>query len=322
MSQENVELRGLAEAAFEAINSGDLESLVALTTEDCEFTSMVAEAEGTTFRGHDGVRTWWKTVRGAFDAVRWELIDVRASGDRGVAHFRMAGSLGSVPVEQTMWQTVKLRDGKVFWWAFFRTEGEALEAAGLSERGAFDADSTAPPFLRAVTGAAPRNRVVPALTSGFHALPARGSSSQLGPAGLRDTASVMPTSCVILLGGAIVLGFLVVWRRHRPCGATDRPRNSPGAGAVGARRSRRLLSLRDTARAMSQENVEVVRALFEAVNRRDYASAVEYVHPEAEIYPGIAGLDPAGPGSGSRLCGRDEVRQFFERCRCLGGDDR
>jgi ketosteroid isomerase-like protein len=63
---------------------------------------------------------------------------------------------------------------------------------------------------------------------------------------------------------------------------------------------------------MSQENVEIVRSLFEAVNRRDYASAVEYVHPEAEIRPGIAGLDTAGPGSGSRLCGRDEVRQYFE----------
>ena len=63
---------------------------------------------------------------------------------------------------------------------------------------------------------------------------------------------------------------------------------------------------------MSQENVEVVRSLFEAVNRRDYASAVEFVHPEAEICPGIAGLDTAGPGSGTRLCGRDEVRQYFE----------
>ena len=126
----------MAEAAFGAINSGDLESLVALTTEDVEFTSMVAEAEGTTFRGHDGVREWWKTVRGTFDAVRWELLDIRGTGDRGVAHFRMAGTLGSVPVEQTMWQTVKLRDGKVFWYAFFRTEAEALEAVGLSEQDA------------------------------------------------------------------------------------------------------------------------------------------------------------------------------------------
>jgi ketosteroid isomerase-like protein len=63
---------------------------------------------------------------------------------------------------------------------------------------------------------------------------------------------------------------------------------------------------------MSQENLQVVRSLFEAYNRRDYASAVEFVHPECEVRPGVAGFDTAGPGSGSRLCGRDEVRQFFE----------
>src|SRR6266550_8399203 len=38
-------------------------------------------------------------------------------------------------------------------------------------------------------------------------------------------------------------------------------------GPVGARRSRRLLSLRDTARAMSRENVEIVRQANEAFNR-------------------------------------------------------
>ena len=38
----------------------------------------------------------------------------------------------------------------------------------------------------------------------------------------------------------------------------DQARGPRSRGAVGARRSRRLLSLRDTARAMSQENVEVV----------------------------------------------------------------
>ena len=130
---ETAEQRGLAEAGFGALNSGDLEAFLALTAEDVEFTSMVAEAEGTTFRGHDGVRAWWDTVRGAFEDVHWELLDVRGSGDRGVAHFRMAGTLGSVPVEQTMWQAVVLRDGKAIWWAFFRSEREALEAVGLAE---------------------------------------------------------------------------------------------------------------------------------------------------------------------------------------------
>ena len=93
----------------------------------------MAEAEGTVFRGHDGVRAWWDTVRGAFEDIHWEPLDFRASGDRAVAHFRMSGTLGSVPVEQEMWQAVRQRDGKVIWWAFFRNEREAIEAAGLRE---------------------------------------------------------------------------------------------------------------------------------------------------------------------------------------------
>lgn len=120
-------------AAFEAINADDIDAFLAHITEDVEFTSMVAEAEGTTFRGHDGVRAWWQTIRDAFQDVRWELLDFRGSGDRGVSHFRMAGTLGSVPVEQTMWQAVKLRDGRAFWWGNFRTEREALDAVGLPE---------------------------------------------------------------------------------------------------------------------------------------------------------------------------------------------
>jgi hypothetical protein len=72
-------------------------------------------------------------VRGAFEDVRWELLDIRGSGDRGVMHFRMTGTLGTVPVEHAMWQAVVLRDGKGIWWAFFRTEHEALEAVGLRE---------------------------------------------------------------------------------------------------------------------------------------------------------------------------------------------
>ena len=136
MSHENVEeaeQRRLAEIGFGALNSGDLEALLAMTDENVEFTSMVAEAEGTTFRGHAGIRAWWNTVRGAFEDVRWELLDLGGSGDKGVMRIRMTGTLSGVPVEQTMWQALLLRDGKLIWWAFFRSEREALEALGLSE---------------------------------------------------------------------------------------------------------------------------------------------------------------------------------------------
>jgi ketosteroid isomerase-like protein len=131
MSQENAELRAMADAAYGALNSGDLDSFLALIAEDVEFTSLVAESEGTTFRGHEGVRAWWETVRGAFQDPRWEVLEIQGSGDRGVTKLRLQGTLAGVELAQTMWQAAKLRDGKLIWWAFFRSEPEALEAVGL-----------------------------------------------------------------------------------------------------------------------------------------------------------------------------------------------
>jgi ketosteroid isomerase-like protein len=130
MAPDDAELRSVAEAAFGALNSGDLDGFLALATDDVEFTSLVAEVEGTTFRGHDGVRTWWETVRGAFGDVRWEVLEVRSSGAGGVAHVRMAGTLGGVPVNLMMWLAATLRERRVSWWSFFRTEREAVEAVG------------------------------------------------------------------------------------------------------------------------------------------------------------------------------------------------
>jgi len=130
MSQRDVELRAVAEAAFGALNSGDLDGFLALATEDVEFTSLVAEVEGTTFRGHDGVRTWWETVRGAFADVRWEVLEVRGCGPGGVAQVRMTGTLGGVPVNLMMWLAATLRERRVSWWSFFRTEREAINAVG------------------------------------------------------------------------------------------------------------------------------------------------------------------------------------------------
>jgi ketosteroid isomerase-like protein len=84
MSHENADLRALAEAGYGVLNAGDLDGFLALVAEDVDFTSMVAEAEGTTFRGHDGVRAWCETVRRAFGDVRWELLQVRGSDERAV----------------------------------------------------------------------------------------------------------------------------------------------------------------------------------------------------------------------------------------------
>ena len=93
---------------------------------------MIAEMEGETFHGHDGVLRWWRTVREPLAGGSWEYQQVRVEGDRGVARLRIAGTLGGVEVSQAMWQAFRARDGLAVWWCFYRDEAEARKAVGIA----------------------------------------------------------------------------------------------------------------------------------------------------------------------------------------------
>ena len=131
MAPETSELRAIAETAFRALNANDLDSFLTVVADDVEFTSMILEMEGVTFRGHDGVRTWWDTVRDSFQGVHWELLDLVQSDHKGIAKLRAAANLGGGRVDQLVWQAAPFSDGQLTWWAFFRSEKEAREAGGL-----------------------------------------------------------------------------------------------------------------------------------------------------------------------------------------------
>jgi ketosteroid isomerase-like protein len=129
MSRENVDVlsRGYA-----AVNRGDIDGLLMSVHPDVEFTSLIAEAEGETFKGHDGVRRWWEQVVIPLGGLHGELEEVRDLGDAVLT--RVAGTYrpSGVEVHQTVWNVVHFRDGKATRWDFFRTEEEALDAVGLS----------------------------------------------------------------------------------------------------------------------------------------------------------------------------------------------
>lgn len=128
MSQEHVEIM---EAAYAAISSDDLDAFLALAHPQIEFRSLIAEAEGRTYQGHDGVRDWWDSVIRSL-GVRPNPENIEGFRDRGITCLRLAGSIAGVEVPQQMWMAWRLRDGLLVWWATFRTEAEALEAVGLS----------------------------------------------------------------------------------------------------------------------------------------------------------------------------------------------
>jgi ketosteroid isomerase-like protein len=57
---------------------------------------------------------------------------------------------------------------------------------------------------------------------------------------------------------------------------------------------------------MPQDNLEVLRRLNEAFNRRDVDGAMQYLDPEVELHPGVQ-----VPDEESRYLGRDGLRDWF-----------
>jgi ketosteroid isomerase-like protein len=129
MSQESLDV---IRAGFAAVDRDDLDAFLALAHPKIEFRSLIAEAEGRTYQGHEGVREWWDTVIRSL-RIRPGAEEIEGFRDRGIARLRLVGTVADVVVPQTMWMGWRVRNGQIIWWATYRTEAEALKAAGLSE---------------------------------------------------------------------------------------------------------------------------------------------------------------------------------------------
>jgi ketosteroid isomerase-like protein len=133
MSEENVELCYRANDAF---NRRDLDAWLALSDPEVEFNTLILELEGSpSYRGHDGVRSWWEKLLGVFPDFSSEIEELRDLGDVTVMRVRQRahGIESDAPTEQTAWLVTEWRDKKAIWWRAVRSEAEALEAAGLRE---------------------------------------------------------------------------------------------------------------------------------------------------------------------------------------------
>src|SRR5262245_10529938 len=75
MSEENVEI---AHRAHDALIRRDLDAFLALMDPEVELTARFMELEGdASYRGHDGVRAWWRTLLGVFPDFSTEVLEVR-----------------------------------------------------------------------------------------------------------------------------------------------------------------------------------------------------------------------------------------------------
>jgi ketosteroid isomerase-like protein len=146
MSQENVEIVRAAMAVYQhpegmaLLASGDID--LGLFDPDIEWDASRLEEMipdlAEVYRGHDGVRTYWRRWFEGWKNLEFELEDVREAGDEVVALIRNQRQWGrhtGIATELPPYAMVfTFRDGKVVRWRTFPTQEAALDAVGLPSR--------------------------------------------------------------------------------------------------------------------------------------------------------------------------------------------
>ncbi len=135
MSQEeNVERFA---QVVEAMNSRDVEAAIKLASPDIEWTTLDAFPDAGTHRGPEAVIGFFQAWVDMFDNFQVHLENCGAMDeDLVLAKLRVSGEgaeSGVVVQSPEFFQLLEFRDGLVVRAQMFRSETEALEAAGLSE---------------------------------------------------------------------------------------------------------------------------------------------------------------------------------------------
>jgi ketosteroid isomerase-like protein len=132
MSQENVEV---VRSAYEAVNRGDVETVVSLSQPDVVLLALRSATEGA-FRGHDGIRKYFRDNAETFEAFGFDFREFRDLGEDRVlfvGEVWVRGRASGVTTRSSSASVVWLRDGKAIRIEDFGTPERALKAVGMSE---------------------------------------------------------------------------------------------------------------------------------------------------------------------------------------------
>jgi ketosteroid isomerase-like protein len=133
MSQENVEI---VQRGYGAFNRGDAEAMVADTAPTFEYVGLgLIPGFPRSFQGPEGWKEAVSWLRDEFDDASVQINDLIGVGDLVLSSVTISGrgkQSGAV-TSLDMWLLWTVQGGKVVRGQGFRTKGDALEAAGLSE---------------------------------------------------------------------------------------------------------------------------------------------------------------------------------------------
>jgi uncharacterized protein len=136
VSQENVQI---VRELLDAFARGDHEIAFGYYDPEIEWDAtdshLVPDLAGM-YRGHEGVRAYWRQWLTAWKGIRFEIADLVDAGDQVVAMIEnqhQTGRHSGIETEMPAYALVfTLRDGKVVRWKQYLDPAAALEAVGRS----------------------------------------------------------------------------------------------------------------------------------------------------------------------------------------------
>ena len=136
MSQpDNVEQTRRGAAAY---SRRDVEALLEDLDPEVEWysaLSVLISGKATIYRGHEGIREWFRELDEAFDEIHVEYSEIRDLDDRVIAFgsIRTRGRESGVETTSPLAMVSESRDGKAVRVRTYLDPDQALAAAGLSE---------------------------------------------------------------------------------------------------------------------------------------------------------------------------------------------
>src|SRR5215216_5377468 len=132
MAQGDVEI---VRRSFEAFNARDVDGLVSLSTDDCEWLPFRAQLEGIVYRGHEGVRRFVRDMDEDWQGFRVDPVEFHDRQPR-VAVIGRVSALGrgsSVEVDSLAGFVFELHEGRIRRVTSHSEPGAALKAFGVRE---------------------------------------------------------------------------------------------------------------------------------------------------------------------------------------------
>lgn len=129
--------RELTLRAYDAWNARDFDAVIAHVDPDV-FWSFAGGAQfpGTdeVYRGHEGVRRFWREFIDPWESIRLEITDTREAKDALVlfVDFHGVGTGSGLELTVPFVHLLKYRDRKLVEFKAYADRGEALRAAGLA----------------------------------------------------------------------------------------------------------------------------------------------------------------------------------------------